>query len=214
MLTTCLHLQWRREHPDGALPPRLFTVGRLDVASVGLIFVTNDGAHRSSCCKLTAGMASVFASCCWHRLCSGADLSCAQPQQPTESAKCTVRIPAPTNLAAFLESFGSLVESPSAHTGCRSVGAAGYAPLGRYHARVRGDARRGAHPQAAADHRGGCALASRSWLSGLHAPMHAVQTVHMELSGRTACQAMHCPGALGRWTGAMFGCKFKCKLTR
>ncbi len=36
--------QWRREHPDGALQPRLFTVGRLDVASVGLIFVTNDGA--------------------------------------------------------------------------------------------------------------------------------------------------------------------------
>lgn len=31
-----------------AVPPRLFTVGRLDVASVGLIFVTNDGdwAHK------------------------------------------------------------------------------------------------------------------------------------------------------------------------
>ncbi|KAF8055656.1 RPA1A [Scenedesmus sp. PABB004] len=33
---------WRRRHP-GALPPRLFTVGRLDVATAGLIFVTNDG---------------------------------------------------------------------------------------------------------------------------------------------------------------------------
>jgi hypothetical protein len=35
---------WRRKHPDPrAVPPRLFTVGRLDVASTGLIFVTNDG---------------------------------------------------------------------------------------------------------------------------------------------------------------------------
>ena len=34
--------------PQGAIPPRLYTVGRLDVASVGLIFVTNDGdwAHK------------------------------------------------------------------------------------------------------------------------------------------------------------------------
>lgn len=28
-----------------ALPPRLFTVGRLDVQSTGLILVTNDGEH-------------------------------------------------------------------------------------------------------------------------------------------------------------------------
>ncbi len=35
---------WRRKFPDPrAVPPRLFTVGRLDVASTGLIFVTNDG---------------------------------------------------------------------------------------------------------------------------------------------------------------------------
>eukprot|EP00878_Enallax_costatus_P024659 GHUV01026335.1.p1 GENE.GHUV01026335.1~~GHUV01026335.1.p1 ORF type:complete len:228 (+),score=50.01 GHUV01026335.1:206-889(+) len=33
---------WQRHHP-GQLPPRLFTVGRLDVATSGLIFVTNDG---------------------------------------------------------------------------------------------------------------------------------------------------------------------------
>lgn len=32
----------RNQHPN-AVPPRLFTVGRLDVASTGLIFVTNDG---------------------------------------------------------------------------------------------------------------------------------------------------------------------------
>ena len=35
--------RWREQQPRGALPPRLFTVGRLDVASVGLIFVTKDG---------------------------------------------------------------------------------------------------------------------------------------------------------------------------
>lgn len=35
--------RWADEHPRGALLPRLFTVGRLDVASVGLIYVTNDG---------------------------------------------------------------------------------------------------------------------------------------------------------------------------
>ncbi|GFR51956.1 hypothetical protein Agub_g14478 [Astrephomene gubernaculifera] len=36
--------QWRREHKNTSqLPPRLFTVGRLDVASSGLIFITNDG---------------------------------------------------------------------------------------------------------------------------------------------------------------------------
>ncbi|WIA40579.1 hypothetical protein OEZ86_013920 [Tetradesmus obliquus] len=33
---------WQRQH-KGQLPPRLFTVGRLDVATSGLIFLTNDG---------------------------------------------------------------------------------------------------------------------------------------------------------------------------
>lgn len=36
--------EWGRRHPRGTRPPRLFTVGRLDVQSVGLLFVTNDGA--------------------------------------------------------------------------------------------------------------------------------------------------------------------------
>jgi pseudouridine synthase len=35
--------EWKTRHPGSGAPPRLFTVGRLDVASVGLIFVTNDG---------------------------------------------------------------------------------------------------------------------------------------------------------------------------
>jgi len=35
---------WRKENAKkDLLPPRLFTVGRLDVASTGLIFITNDG---------------------------------------------------------------------------------------------------------------------------------------------------------------------------
>ena len=32
-----------KDSPKQSLPPRLFTVGRLDVQSTGLIFVTNDG---------------------------------------------------------------------------------------------------------------------------------------------------------------------------
>ena len=35
--------EWRRRHPKSSVVPRLYTVGRLDVQSVGLIFVTNDG---------------------------------------------------------------------------------------------------------------------------------------------------------------------------
>lgn len=34
---------WKARHPGSGRVPRLFTVGRLDVQSVGLIFVTNDG---------------------------------------------------------------------------------------------------------------------------------------------------------------------------
>jgi len=34
---------WKARHPGSGSPPRLFTVGRLDIQSVGLIFVTNDG---------------------------------------------------------------------------------------------------------------------------------------------------------------------------
>ena len=39
---------WLSGKPVGATPPRLFTVGRLDVNTTGMILVTNDGkwAHR------------------------------------------------------------------------------------------------------------------------------------------------------------------------
>lgn len=39
---------WKSRHPGSGAPPRLFTVGRLDVASVGLIFITNDGDWAQS----------------------------------------------------------------------------------------------------------------------------------------------------------------------
>lgn len=35
--------EWKRRHPKAKTAPRMFTVGRLDVASLGLIFITNDG---------------------------------------------------------------------------------------------------------------------------------------------------------------------------
>jgi 16S rRNA U516 pseudouridylate synthase RsuA-like enzyme len=39
-----METEWQRKYASTiAVPPRLFTVGRLDVASTGLIFVTNDG---------------------------------------------------------------------------------------------------------------------------------------------------------------------------
>lgn len=40
---TPLFLPLFLSHKQGQLPPRLFTVGRLDVATSGLVFVTNDG---------------------------------------------------------------------------------------------------------------------------------------------------------------------------
>jgi len=39
---------WKYRHPGSGTPPRLFTVGRLDVASVGLVFITNDGDWAQS----------------------------------------------------------------------------------------------------------------------------------------------------------------------
>lgn len=40
--------RWRHQHPKAKIAPRLFTVGRLDVQSTGLIFVTNDGHWANS----------------------------------------------------------------------------------------------------------------------------------------------------------------------
>lgn len=41
-----MHFPQNKTHP-GIPKPRLFTVGRLDVATTGLIIVTNDGKHIS-----------------------------------------------------------------------------------------------------------------------------------------------------------------------
>lgn len=48
--------EWRRRHPRGTLPPRLFTVGRLDVQSVGLLFVTNDGQWAQKVMHPSSGL--------------------------------------------------------------------------------------------------------------------------------------------------------------
>ncbi|CAD7695245.1 unnamed protein product [Ostreobium quekettii] len=37
---------WKRSNPQGKVPPRLFTVGRLDANSYGLLLVTNDGTSQ------------------------------------------------------------------------------------------------------------------------------------------------------------------------
>ena len=45
--------EWKRDHLSSkAIPPRLFTVGRLDSQTTGLIFVTNDGALDPYCSAL------------------------------------------------------------------------------------------------------------------------------------------------------------------
>lgn len=44
-----LEKDWKSSHQhSNAQPPRLFTVGRLDVQSTGLIFITNDGEFVSA----------------------------------------------------------------------------------------------------------------------------------------------------------------------
>ncbi|BDA41490.1 Putative ribosomal large subunit pseudouridine synthase [Coccomyxa sp. Obi] len=56
---------WKRKHPDPrAVPPRLFTVGRLDVASTGLIFVTNDGMWAQSVQHPSAGITKEYIVTC------------------------------------------------------------------------------------------------------------------------------------------------------
>ncbi|KAK9819972.1 hypothetical protein WJX72_004674 [[Myrmecia] bisecta] len=54
---------WRREHMHpNAIPPRLFTVGRLDVQSTGLILVTNDGAWSQQVSHPSSGIEKEYAA--------------------------------------------------------------------------------------------------------------------------------------------------------
>ena len=48
LFDTWMTKTWRPQHANlGLKPPRLFSVGRLDAQSVGLIFITNDGKFSS-----------------------------------------------------------------------------------------------------------------------------------------------------------------------
>ncbi|KAG2427628.1 hypothetical protein HXX76_012279 [Chlamydomonas incerta] len=52
---------WKRNNKDKKrLPPRLFTVGRLDVASTGLLFITNDGVWANSVMHPSAGVTKEY----------------------------------------------------------------------------------------------------------------------------------------------------------
>lgn len=45
---------------QAALPPRLYTVGRLDVATTGLIFLTNDGVWANKVIHPSASLTKVI----------------------------------------------------------------------------------------------------------------------------------------------------------
>ncbi|PNW86738.1 hypothetical protein CHLRE_02g095121v5 [Chlamydomonas reinhardtii] len=52
---------WGRNNKDKKrLPPRLFTVGRLDVASTGLLFITNDGVWANSVMHPSSGVTKEY----------------------------------------------------------------------------------------------------------------------------------------------------------
>ncbi|KXZ55145.1 hypothetical protein GPECTOR_3g295 [Gonium pectorale] len=53
--------QWKRDNKGKKrLPPRLFTVGRLDVASSGLIFITNDGSWANRVIHPSSGVTKEY----------------------------------------------------------------------------------------------------------------------------------------------------------
>lgn len=53
--------RWAKDRPVGSRPPRLFTVGRLDVNTTGLMLVTNDGAWAQKVAHPGSGMRPTLA---------------------------------------------------------------------------------------------------------------------------------------------------------
>eukprot|EP00890_Picochlorum_soloecismus_P005259 jgi/Picsp_1/5734/NSC_03093-R1_protein len=52
--------EWKVKHSKASCAPRLFTVGRLDVQSIGLIFVTNDGDWANAVQHPSAGLTKEY----------------------------------------------------------------------------------------------------------------------------------------------------------
>lgn len=52
--------EWKAKHSKASCAPRLFTVGRLDVQSIGLIFVTNDGDWANAVQHPSAGLTKEY----------------------------------------------------------------------------------------------------------------------------------------------------------
>ena len=86
-----LQREWKvkHQHPN-AVPPRLFTVGRLDVQTTGLIFVTNDGKPNNPASALNRCLLlqhSSFAT--WTSLCMELDWTLGLAMDGPKKAICS-----------------------------------------------------------------------------------------------------------------------------
>jgi hypothetical protein len=99
--------QWLKGKPVGAIPPRLFTVGRLDVSTTGLILLTNDGAWAQRVSHPSAGMPP-----------QGLPMPC-RHQTPTSSlTQRSIIVPAgdqTCQLFCFIDRYTTARLSPQAH---------------------------------------------------------------------------------------------------